>query len=102
MKKLGILVSTDRHLDHLIGLVRAARDKEIEVSIFFTNRGVFLTRESRFSELEGLARMSLCKVSFEKFGLDKSRGIPGITVKDFAAQSRHTDLIESSDRYICL
>ncbi|RLC26698.1 MAG: peroxiredoxin [Deltaproteobacteria bacterium] len=98
-KKLGIFVSSDRHLDKLIHLCRAARNRgDVEVTIFFSHLGTLLTQDPRFGELEGLAKMSLCNVGFESHGLKKP--VPGIGDKDYATQARHGDLIEESDRYL--
>ncbi len=97
-KKLGIFVSTDRHLDKIIGICKAAKAKGIEVSIFFTHLGTLLTQDPRFSELVGLAQMSLCNVGFESHGLKKP--VPGIDDKDFGTQARHGELIEECDRYL--
>ena len=70
-EKLGIFVSSDKHLDHLIGISRAAKEAGKEVIVFLTNRGVLLTQDPRFAEMEGLAEVSLCNVNFEAFGLKK-------------------------------
>ena len=99
---LGIVVATDKHLDHLINISRAAKDKGKEVLIFFTHKGVLLTQDPRFAELEPLAEMSLCNVSFEYFNLDKNVPIPGIPESAYATQARHGDLIERCDRYLVL
>jgi len=98
--KLGIFVSTDRHLDKIIEICKAAKEKGIEVTIFFTHIGTLLTQEQRFSELVGLAKMSLCNVGFESHGLKKP--VPGIDDKDYATQARHGELIEECDRYLAL
>lgn len=98
--KLGIFVSSDQHLPHLIGIARAASQAGKEVSIFLTNRGVLLTQEPRFPELEGLAHISLCNVNFEAFKLGKP--VPLVADKDFATQARHGLMIEECDRYIVL
>lgn len=99
---LGILVNSDRHLDHLIGLARAARKKGVRLIVFFTHRGVLLTRDERFSELDGLAEMSLCRKSFLEYHLEKNGPVPGIPPAHFLNQFAHADLIERSDRYIVL
>lgn len=99
---LGIFVTTDKHLDHLINIASAARAKGKEVLIFFSHKGVLLTQAPKFKELEPLAEMSLCNVSFEFFELDKSVPLPGIPEKNFGTQSRHADLIERCDRYLVL
>ncbi|MBW2053300.1 MAG: hypothetical protein JRG97_12980 [Deltaproteobacteria bacterium] len=99
---LGILVNSDKNLSHLISIVWAARSKGKEVMIFFTHRGVLLTQDPRFKELESLAEMSLCKESYEAHNLDPELEIPGIDESGFANQSRHGDLIYYSDRYLVL
>ena len=63
-EKLGILVSSDKHLDYLINLTGAAHKKGKEVEIFFTGKGVLLTQSSDFKHLIGKAKMTLCDVSF--------------------------------------
>ena len=60
-KSLGIFISSDQHLDKIIKLCKAAKDKDIDVTIFFSHLGTLLTQEKRFDELKGLARMTLCK-----------------------------------------
>ena len=97
-KSLGIFVSSDRHLDKIIALCKAAKRKDVEVSIFFTHLGTLLTQDPRCSELQGLAKMSLCNVGFESHGLKKP--VPGLTDKDYATQARHGEMIEECDRYV--
>lgn len=97
-KNLGIFVTSDRHLDTLIDVCRAAREKDVDVTIFFTHLGTLLTQDPRFVELEGLAKMALCNVGFESHNLKPP--VPGISEKDYATQARHGELIEDCDRYI--
>ena len=97
-KSLGIFVSSDQHLDKIVKLCRAAKHKGIDVTIFFSHQGTRLTQEKKFNELKGLARMTLCKVAFEKQGLHPP--VPGIDEKDFATQAMHSEMINECDRYI--
>lgn len=97
-KSLGVLVSSDKHLDKIIKLCRAARNKGVEVTVFFTHLGTLLTQKPRFSELEGLAKMSLCNVGFESHGLKPP--VTGIGEKDYATQARNGEMIEDCDRYV--
>jgi hypothetical protein len=97
-RSLGLFVSSDRHLDKIISLCRAAKEKDVEVTIFFTHKGTLLTQNPRFAELKGLAKMSLCNVGFESNNL--KRPVPGIEDKDYATQARHGELIEECDRYL--
>jgi predicted peroxiredoxin len=97
-KSLGVFVSSDQHLDKIIKLCKAAKDKDIDVIIFFSHLGTLLTQEKRFDELKGLARTTLCKVAFERQGLRPP--VPGIGEKDFATQARHAEVIDECDRYV--
>jgi predicted peroxiredoxin len=99
-EKLGILVSSDRHLDYVINLTTAAGEKGKEVEIFFTGKGVLLTQSPDFQKLVGKAKLSLCDVSFRSLGLKGD--VPGLGFKDFATQAKNAELIEKSDRYIVL
>ena len=97
-RHLGVFVSSDRHLDKLIRLCQAAEKKDVAVTIFFSHRGTLLTRDPRFPQLEGLAKMSLCNVGFESHGLKPP--VTGIGEKDYATQARNGDLIDECDRYV--
>ena len=97
---LGIYVSSDKHLDKIIKLCDAAEKKQINVTIFFTHKGVLLTQSNRFARLKDMAEMALCKVSFETNGLKPP--VTGISEKDYATQAVHGEIIEECDRYIVL
>ncbi len=97
-KKLAIFVSSDEHLDKIIGLCRAAQRKGIAVSIFFSHLGTLLTQDPRFQELGGLAKLSVCEVGFKSHGLQPP--VPGLAEKDYATQARHGEIIAECDRYI--
>ncbi len=98
-KSLGIFVTSDKHLDKIINLCKAAKKKEVSVNIFFSHYGTLLTRSPRFRELEELTtNMALCKVAFKGHGLDLP--VSGIKEKDLATQARNAELIEECDRYV--
>jgi len=99
-KSLGILVSSAQHMDKLVTLCRSAQKKGVEVSIFFSHLGAELTQDVRFKKLRGLAKLSLCQVSFQSQGLRPP--VDGLDPKDFATQARHAELIEACDRYVVL
>jgi predicted peroxiredoxin len=99
-KKLGILVSSNKHLDYVVNLTDAASNKGLDVEIFFTGQGVTLTQEQDFEKLVGKAKMSLCDVSFRALGLKGD--VPGFGFKDFATQAKNAEIIKNSDRYIVL
>jgi len=98
-RRLGVFVSSDKNLDKVIGLCRAAEKAgNVEVMIFLTHSGTLLTQDPRFKGLQGLAKVSLCKMAFESHGLKPP--VPGMAEKDFATQARHADLIEECERYV--
>ena len=98
---LGILVSSDKHLTHVVHLARAAHDKGKQVHIFFTGAGVTLTLQPRFRQLVGLADLSICDVSFRAFGLHgREEEVPGVGFKDFATQAKNAELVQTMERYI--
>ena len=97
-KKLGILVSSNKHLDYVVNLTDAASKKGLDVEIFFTGQGVTLTQEQDFEKLVGKAKMSLCDVSFRALGLKGD--VPGFGFKDFATQAKNAEIIKNSDRYV--
>lgn len=98
---LVILVSTDRHLDHLINLTSAAFAKGKRVKLFFTGKGVLLTLASRFGELAGKADLSICEASFRSNGLHgREHEVPGVTMKDFATQAENAQMLASAYRHL--
>ena len=97
-EKLGILVSSDKHMDYIVRLTEAAVKKKKAVEIFFTGQGVLLTQTPEFRKLVGKAKLSLCDNSFRALGLEGD--VPGLGFKDFATQAKNAELIKNSDRYV--
>jgi hypothetical protein len=95
---LGILVNTDKHLDYVINLTKAAYGKGKRVRIFFTGNGVKLTQSAEFSTLAGMAELSICTESFYKFGF--TADVPGVHPDGFVTQEKNAELIAGSDRYL--
>ncbi|HAM52589.1 MAG TPA: hypothetical protein DCP92_18520 [Nitrospiraceae bacterium] len=58
--KLGILVTTDRNLDHIAGLTHAAIRKGHEATIFVMDDGVRLFGYSAFQSLCKIEGVSMC------------------------------------------
>ncbi len=98
VETLGILVGTDKHLDHVISLADAAQTKGKDVEIFFSGQGVMLTQSADFGKLAGKAKLSVCDESFRSNGLQGD--VPGVGFKDFATQSRNAEMIGKADRYV--
>lgn len=103
-KKLGIFVPTNKHIDHLIGVARAAKKAGKALCIFFTHDGVLMTQDPKYHELAELdpEEISLCNVRWEELGL-KGRPVPAaMNPEDLAKQSRHAAMIETCDRYLVI
>ena len=99
-KTLGILVNTDKHFHYLYELVKAAYKRDIKTQIFFTGPGVLLSQRADFEKLVGLAKLSVCDVSFRANGL--SGDVPGVGFKDFVTQAVHAEMVANCDRYLVL
>ena len=98
---LAILVSTDKHLDHVVNMTTAAFAKGKKVSLFFTGKGVRLTMKPQFKELVGKATLSICDVSFRANGLHgREEEVPGVGFKEFATQAKSAQMLAESDRYL--
>ncbi len=79
--KLGILVNSDRHLEHIVGITQAASEKGHEVIIFSMDEGTHLVENAKFtalSELDGVS-MSLCRHSAEEHNIELDDIPEGIT-----------------------
>lgn len=100
-KRLAILVSSDRHLNHLVRLTTAAFEKGMEIDLFFTGKAVLLTLAPQFKELMGKANLAVCDASFRAYGLqDRRKEVPGVKGIDFTTQAKHAQLLAQADRYL--
>jgi uncharacterized NAD-dependent epimerase/dehydratase family protein len=98
---LGILVTTDKHLESVIELVDAAREKGKDIQAFFTGAAVHLTVHPDFAKLAGKAKIWICDVSFRANGLHgREEEVPGVDFKSFATQGRNAEMLAESDRYV--
>ncbi len=68
---LGIVVNTDRHANHLAGIVLAAQAQGHEVNIFLTDEGTRLLYEPEVRQLALLkgVEMSFCVHSANTLGI---------------------------------
>jgi len=99
--RLGIIVTTDRHIEDVIGLARAAIKKGHEVIIFNTDTGTRLLGEPSFRELckEPRIKMSFCDYNVQKLNISKE-GIPEEIL--CGSQYNNAVLVHNSDRVIRL
>ena len=99
--KLGMLINTAKHVDHVIGICRAALARNHQVSIFAMDEGTRLLENDAFvslAELEGVS-MSLCDHSAKMFG-GKTEGLPPKIV--CASQLNNAMMNHNADRVIVL
>ncbi len=99
--KLGILVNTDRHAHHVIGLTKAALKKGHEVIIFTMDEGVRLLAAPGFEDLCKTAgvTMSFCDHSAKQLGAD-SEDLPEELVP--GSQYHNAVMNHEADRVIVL
>lgn len=103
MGKLGIFVCTDKHMQDVLGLVKAAIAKGHEVRVFFTGPGVKLVPTPEAQELvkagaEGAVDVAMCHHSFEVLGLDKEHEVPEGIKK--SSQDYNAEMLNWADRYV--
>ncbi len=99
--KLGILVNTDKHLDDIAGLTKAAVSKSHEVILFAMDDGTKLLESQAYTELcklQGVS-MSFCDHSAQKIGV-KTEGIPEEIVR--GSQYNNAAMDHDADKVIVL
>lgn len=99
--KLGIVITTTKHLDKIIGITHAANAKGHEVTIFAMDEGVKLLRDPKFTQLCELDNvvMSHCSHSAGEQDVDVS----GVS-KEIVSGSQYNNAMmnNQSDRVIVL
>ncbi len=100
-QRLGLTVTTDTAMSHLLGLARANHAAGHAADIFLTGDGVHLTRDARFAELLEVSRVGVCEVSFLARGYQQ-RQVPQLDDKDFVTQARNAEMVEDCDRFLVL
>lgn len=99
--KLGILITTDKHLGHVIGVARAASARGHEVLLFAMDEGVRLLSSPEFlrlCELDNVV-MSLCNHSATELSVDTA-GVPKEIV--VGSQFNNAMMNNQADRVIVL
>ncbi len=99
--KLGILINTDKHLEAIIGITKAALAKGHDVIIFNMDEGVRLLEISSYTELcklEGVT-MSFCDHNAKGFGIRKELIPPEIVC---GSQYNNAAMNHTADKVIVL
>ncbi len=96
-KLLGIMVTKYQDLDHIAGVVKAARKAQHPVQIFLTDEGVRFTRDPKFLELLKIDGVdcSVCDHSCERIGIhEKTEGI------SYGSQYNNAGMLHDSERVL--
>ena len=99
--KLGILVTTDKYLDEILGITRSAVSKGHEVTVFNMDEGTKLLGNPSFHELcktQGVS-MSFCDHSAKAMQV-ATDGIPGDIV--CGSQFDNANMNHDCDKVIIL
>jgi len=97
--KLGILVNTDKHLGHILGMVKAALSRGHEITIFVMDTGTMLLNNPAFDELcllHGVS-MSFCELCANKGGVI-TEGLPAEI--QCGNQYNNAVMVNESDRVL--
>jgi len=96
---LGIIVTSDRHPEHVVGLVRAARERGHEVRTFVTDEGVWLAAHGEITSLnrDMGVEVTYCLQSARLRNLPKEAFPEGI---QSGSQYNNAKLIQMSDKVI--
>jgi len=94
---LGIMITKYENLDHIAGVVKAARAAGHPVMIFMTDEGVKFTKDAGFLELlkVGGVEIAVCEHFCERVGLhDKTEGIT------YGSQYNNAGMLHESERVL--
>ncbi|MHB8880665.1 MAG: DsrE family protein [Thermodesulfovibrionales bacterium] len=94
---IGMLVNTDKHLEHILGMVKAALSRGHEIVIFVMDDGTRLLNNPAFAALcllHGVS-MSFCDLSAKKGGVI-TEGLPAEI--QCGSQYDNAGMVHESDR----
>lgn len=94
---LGIMVTKYENLDHIAGVVKAAKAAGHPVTLFMTDEGVRFTRDPKFQELLKVSgvEFSCCDHSCERAGVhEKTEGI------SYGSQYNNAGMLHDSARIL--
>jgi hypothetical protein len=94
---LGIMITKYENLEHIAGVVKAARASSHPVTIFMTDEGVKFTRDPKFLELIKIdgVEISVCDHSCERLEIhDKTEGI------SYGSQYNNAGMLHDSARVL--
>jgi predicted peroxiredoxin len=99
--KLGIFVSTDRHLAHVLGITKAAVSRGHEVVVFNMDDGTKLLGDPAFKVLCKMSGVSMSFCDHSAKGMNVStEGLPSEIV--CGSQYNNAVMVHDADRVIVL
>ncbi|MHB8843580.1 MAG: hypothetical protein ACYC7L_02435 [Nitrospirota bacterium] len=96
-RKLGIVITRYEGLDHISGIVTAARAAGHQVRIFMTDEGVRFTTDPKFKELLQIAEVGISCCDHSCAMLPAAERTEGIT---YGSQYDHATVLHDSDRVL--
>ena len=103
-KSLGIFVTNPNHMQHVMGITKAAVAKGSKVKVFFSWYGSKLSKTPEFPELCAIENVdvSICADSYKKSGFDVEDVPKGLSPEKMATQAQHGAIIDDYDCYLTL
>ena len=100
MGKLGILVSSDKNQEHIVGLTKAAIAKGHKVQLFYTGPGTKLAPDSK-ELIDSGAELTMCEKTYTGLDINKEHGekLEGV---EHGSQDNNAEMIETSDKYVVM
>ena len=99
--KLGIVITTDKYLDQILGITRSALSKGHEVNLFNMDEGVRLLEEPSFTVLCKEKGVSMCFCDYSAKTVEIStEGVPDEIA--CGSQFDNANINHDSDRVITL
>jgi predicted peroxiredoxin len=97
-RKLGILVNTDKNLEHILGICEAAKKAGVKVSIFIMDDGCYLTKKPELLALgkKGV-NIAMCDHSYREKGFTEA-----LAEVKHGSQFDHALIAHECDRYVVL
>ncbi|MHB0914954.1 MAG: hypothetical protein ACYC5A_06845 [Thermoleophilia bacterium] len=93
MSKLGILVTTNKHRDAIVGITQAAREKGHDVAIFMMDDGTLLASDL-CGDLGDAAELTYCDHSAEP------RGVKDVEGATAGSQFQNAVMAHESDKVV--
>ena len=102
-RKLAFIITTDKYLNHISGLIEAAAKKDCAISVFIMDKGVFFTENKEFILLIKRYKHNIDMVSVCEHSCGVNQVISRIDDFKYASQFENAKMInglEEKDRVL--